>query len=628
MADEKKYLDSNGLARLLANLVTAFAAKTHTHTVSELGDYTVDTELSATSTNPVTNQAIKSQFDAVDAALDGKADSGHSHTITAAASDDDVVVLTGTNGINKVTYSASHANSGVTAGTYKSVTVNAKGHVTGGTNPTTLSGYGITDAYTKAQVDSTVSGLNSAIDGKAASGHTHDVATTSAAGFMSTDMVTKLNGIATGATKVTVDSSLSGTSTNPVQNKVINSALSGKVPTTRTVNGHALSANVTLDYEDVGAAAASHTHDDRYYTESEIDAKFDAIMGEGAAETLDTIGEISAAITENDTMLDTLNAAVGNKANASDLTSHTGNTTVHITATERTNWNAAKTHADSAHAPSNAQANQNAWSNIKVGSTTVAADTTTDTLTLIAGSNVTITPDATNDSVTIAATDTVYTHPNSGVTAGTYKSVTVNAQGHVTGGSNPTTLDGYGITDAAAKTHDHTITAAASDDDIVVLTGTNGTNKVTYSASHAASGATAGSYGDSANQTPAYGATFKVPYVTVNATGHVTGISAHTVKIPAAITLSNLGVTATAAELNKLDGVTATTAELNYVDGVTSGIQGQLDSKVPNTRTVNGKALSANITLSAADLGIVSITDDEIDTICGAAIAYAEEMSF
>ena len=38
------------------------------------------------------------------------------------------------------------ANSGVAAGTYKSVTVDAKGRVTGGTNPTTLSGYGITDA--------------------------------------------------------------------------------------------------------------------------------------------------------------------------------------------------------------------------------------------------------------------------------------------------------------------------------------------------------------------------------------------------------------------------------------------------------------------------------------------------
>lgn len=52
-------------------------------------------------------------------------------------------------------------------------------------------------------------------------------------------------------------------------------------------------------------------------------------------------------------------------------------------------------------------------------------------------------------------TDTVYVHPNSGAAAGTYRSVTVNAQGHVTGGSNPTTLAGYGITDAAAKSHNH-----------------------------------------------------------------------------------------------------------------------------------------------------------------------------
>lgn len=45
-----------------------------------------------------------------------------------------------------------------------------------------------------------------------------------------------------------------------------------------------------------------------------------------------------------------------------------------------------------------------------------------------------------------------YNHPNSGVTAGTYRSVTVNAQGHVTAASNPTTTvaqGGTGATDAA-----------------------------------------------------------------------------------------------------------------------------------------------------------------------------------
>lgn len=52
------------------------------------------------------------------------------------------------------------------------------------------------------------------------------------------------------------------------------------------------------------------------------------------------------------------------------------------------------------------------------------------------------------DTGTITTQDTTYTHPNSGVSAGTYKSVTVNEQGHVTAGSNPTTLAGYGITDA------------------------------------------------------------------------------------------------------------------------------------------------------------------------------------
>lgn len=49
--------------------------------------------------------------------------------------------------------------------------------------------------------------------------------------------------------------------------------------------------------------------------------------------------------------------------------------------------------------------------------------------------------------------------------------------------------------------------------------------------------------------------------------------------------LSSFGVTATAAELNKLDGVTATATELNYVDGVTSNIQTQLNGKANSSHT-------------------------------------------
>ena len=53
-------------------------------------------------------------------------------------------------------------------------------------------------------------------------------ATASAAGLMSAADKTKLDGVAAGSNHVTVDAELSTTSTNPVQNKVIKSALDGK----------------------------------------------------------------------------------------------------------------------------------------------------------------------------------------------------------------------------------------------------------------------------------------------------------------------------------------------------------------------------------------------------------------
>lgn len=49
-----------------------------------------------------------------------------------------------------------------------------------------------------------------------------------------------------------------------------------------------------------------------------------------------------------------------------------------------------------------AEVNQNAFSNVKVGSTTVAADSKTDTLELASSTNIIITPDATNDKITFS----------------------------------------------------------------------------------------------------------------------------------------------------------------------------------------------------------------------------------
>lgn len=85
--------------------------------------------------------------------------------------------------------------------------------------------------------------------------------------------------------------------------------------------------------------------------------------------------------------------------------------------------------------------NQNAFSNVTVGSATISADTTTDTLTLAAGSNVTITPDATNDKITISSshptisksTNTTSTaSPSAGGTFTAIDSITQDSNGHVT----------------------------------------------------------------------------------------------------------------------------------------------------------------------------------------------------
>lgn len=52
--------------------------------------------------------------------------------------------------------------------------------------------------------------------------------------------------------------------------------------------------------------------------------------------------------------------------------------------------------------------NQNAFAKVTVGATTIAADNTSDGITIVGGSNVTVTPDAASKKITIEAKDTTY----------------------------------------------------------------------------------------------------------------------------------------------------------------------------------------------------------------------------
>ena len=191
-----------------------------------------------------------------------------------------------------------------------------------------------------------------------------------------------------------------------------------------------------------------HNHDDRYYTETEVDnllkGKSDtghkheigdvnglqtALDGkapsshgthvefDSASPKMD--GTASAGTSTKVARADHIHPTDTTRAAKSDFDSHTSNAT-HITSTERTNWNAAKSHADSAHAPSNAQAN--VIESIKVNGT---AQTITSKAV-----NITVptkTSDLTHDSGFLVAND-----------------ITNKA-------NKATTLAGYGITDAYTK---------------------------------------------------------------------------------------------------------------------------------------------------------------------------------
>lgn len=172
----------------------------------------------------------------------------------------------------------------------------------------------------------------------------------------------KLANIESGANKTVVDTALSSTSTNPVQNKVINTKLSSmqsdidiKVPNTRTVNGKALSSNITLSASDVGALPDTTTIPsiDGLATETYVDNKVASLV-DSAPETLDTLNELAAALGDDPNFATTIATQIGSKV---DKVDGKGLSTNDLTNTLKSNYDAAYTHSTSAHAPTDAEKN-------------------------------------------------------------------------------------------------------------------------------------------------------------------------------------------------------------------------------------------------------------------------------
>ena len=179
---------------------------------------------------------------------------------------------------------------------------------TGATNAS-LTSLGITATAAELNyVDGVKSNIQAQLDGKAASSHTHDYLPLSGGTMTGKIIISDATGIYNGDSKVILgynNTITTGTSVgDSVSETVIRSSGStdlyhkvgstttlypildsnnfstyaaakshthseyaaashthSYVPTTRTVNGKALSANITLSASDIGAAASSHTHD-------------------------------------------------------------------------------------------------------------------------------------------------------------------------------------------------------------------------------------------------------------------------------------------------------------------------------------------------------------------------------
>lgn len=138
------------------------------------------------------------------------------------------------------------STTGVSAGTYQAVTVDTKGRVTAGSNPTTLAGYGIVDAVPSSHIGS--------------GGNQHADATTSVSGFMSGTDKTKLDGIQAGAevnqnafSKIAV----SGQSDVDADTKTDTLTLAGGTGITITTNASTDTVTITATGSAAPAAHAS-----------------------------------------------------------------------------------------------------------------------------------------------------------------------------------------------------------------------------------------------------------------------------------------------------------------------------------------------------------------------------------
>lgn len=300
-----------------------------------------------------------------------------------------------------VTGALTLASTGVTAGSYKIVTVDAKGRVTSGSNPTTLDGFGITDALKLS--GGTLTGPLTLTATASYLASTGDMDIRAAAG--------SLIRFRHGTTTLATLSSTALTSSVPFSGDLIgNASTATKWATARSIT----IGNTSKDLD--GSAAVN-------WSIADIGAL--SLAGGTLTGALNTSSYI-AGVTELD-----LRAATG-----SLIRFRLGTTTLGTYSTS----------GFSSTVPFVGDLTGNSSTSTKLATARTISITGDGSWSTSFDGSANVT-----GALTLAST---------GVTAGSYKIVTVDAKGRVTSGSNPTTLVGFGITDAFPLAGGATITGS------------------------------------------------------------------------------------------------------------------------------------------------------------------------
>lgn len=485
-------------------------------------------------------------------------------SITATASDDDVVILTGTKGNNKVTYDAKHAK------------------MFGADTPTTTNKY-TTDSSTTSISGSGGSGTikvpQLTVDeyGHVKSASDEIVTITMPTTPTALQNPTKLTLTVGNNAAIEYDGSTAKNVEISLEKLGIPNVMQYQGQTASTQTMPASSATITLTTGEYTAKRGDVVIDSNSSRE---------YIWNGSLWELFGVDDISNYKTKQKTVSSP--GASGNTVSFIDTISQDANGV--ITATKKTVSNASTTAAGIVKV----------GSNISVSNGTISVATAgANTLGVVKG-----------------------WHRTSGTATGTR---TTNATNSPSVNVRSTNNDRYyGVeTDKTGamfvnvpwiNTTEFTISATANDDGVVNLTGTAGTNGVTYTASHAKQGPEGGFTGTSTStsQSPGYSgtATLNIPKIDVNDYGHVTGITNQEVKITlpshshtdhtikkgtetnCTLTITNSGSTSTI-------GVAVPTAAANALGVVkgwhrTSGTAtGTQTTNATNSPSINNRTTSA-----------------------------------